>query len=221
MISSRFAGSGLNPARSRPYWSVIHPSTARLLGCWEPAPGEKRLVAYYEAKNSSSEPADLLNYLSGHLPRYMLPVAFIKVEKLPLGPAGKIDRRALSQLDRGKPERTNPYVAPRNAIEQRLTAIWSRLLKVERAGIRDNFFELGGHSLIATRIVSQIRREFEVEIPLRAVFESPTIEDLAREITRRQTTSITSDKIEELLSELESLPEESAERAIIELKKRG
>jgi amino acid adenylation domain-containing protein len=202
---------------------VRHPSVNRaVVMMWEPAPGEKQLAAYYETENYDSlKPADLLNYLSGHLPRYMLPEAFVKVEKLPLGPTGKIDRRALSQLGRGKPEGTNPYVAPRNAVEKQLTAIWSRLLNVERVGIHDNFFELGGHSLIATRIVLQIRREFDVEIPLRAVFENPAIEGLALQITMRQTTSVTSDKIEELLSELESLPEESAERAIIEIKKRG
>jgi amino acid adenylation domain-containing protein len=200
-----------------------HPSVNRaVVNIWEPAPGEKQLAAYYETENHDSlKPEDLLNYLSGHLPRYMLPEAFIKVEKLPLGPTGKIDRRALSQLDRSKPERTNLYVAPRNAVEKQLTAIWSRLLDVERVGILENFFELGGHSLIATRIVSQIRREFDVEIPLRAVFENSTIEGLAREITLRQRTPITSDKIEELLSELESLPEEGAQPAIIEVKKRA
>ena len=80
-------------------------------------------------------------------------------------------------------------MAPRNSIEEQLVAIWCRLLNVERIGVHDNFFQLGGHSLIATRIVLQIRREFDVEIPLRAVFENPAIEGLALQITMRQTTS--------------------------------
>ena len=189
-----------------------HPSVGRaVVRMWEPAPGEKQLAAYYEARDSNSlEPTDLLKLLGSQLPRYMIPAALLRVEKLPLTAAGKVEWRALSKPDADRPQVTETYLAPRNALEEQIAAIWSRLLNVERVGVHDNFFELGGHSLIATRVVSQIRREFDVEIPLRAIFESSTIEGLAPQIARRLSNSIAPGEIEELLSELESLPEESA-----------
>jgi amino acid adenylation domain-containing protein len=189
-----------------------HPSVNRtFVRIWEPAPDDKQLVAYYEAEGPA-EPANLLEFLGSRLPRYMLPAAMIRMSKLPLTASGKVDWRALPRPDAARAE---IYLAPRNATEAQLAAMWSRLLNVQRAGVSDNFFALGGHSLMAMRIVSQIRKEFDVEIPLRVIFESPTIELLANQIARRQAGSNASDKIEELLSELESLSEDRDERAII------
>ena len=156
-----------------------HPSVkTAFVRIWERAPGDKQLAAYYEA-DGPSEPADLHELLGSRLPRYMLPVALIRMSKLPLTPAGKVDWRALPKPDAA---RTQTYVAPRNAIEEQLAAIWSRLLGVERVGIHDDFFELGGHSLLAIQVVAALRGTLHIEIPVTALFNNPTVSGLSRYI---------------------------------------
>jgi acyl carrier protein len=98
----------------------------------------------------------------------------------PLTPNGKIDRSALPSPDQSRPELEQPYVSPRTGVERRLAKIWAEVLRRESIGVKDNFFELGGHSLLATQIISRIWEHFELELPLRSMFESPTIADLAR-----------------------------------------
>jgi Phosphopantetheine attachment site. len=107
------------------------------------------------------------------LPAYMVPSAIVCLDKLPLTPNGKIDRRALPAPDMtGLKE---DYVAPRNTDEQRVAAIWSEVLEVERIGANDNFFNLGGHSLLAVQVISKIRDAFSVELPIQALFDAPTV----------------------------------------------
>ncbi|MBD1861335.1 MULTISPECIES: non-ribosomal peptide synthetase [Trichocoleus] len=126
------------------------------------------------------------NYLEQKLPNYMVPTAFVVLETLPLTPSGKIDRRALpAPVPMGS---TQGYVAPRSPIEAKLVSIWSELLGVKRVGLHDNFFELGGHSLLATQLTSRIRDAFAVELPLRHLFESPTIAQLAQQIDSLQVS---------------------------------
>jgi acyl carrier protein len=128
----------------------------------------------------------LRNYLEQKLPDYMVPAAFVVLETLPLTPSGKIDRRALPAP---MPiESTQGYVAPRSPLEAKLVSIWSELLGVKRVGLHDNFFELGGHSLLATQLTSRIRDAFAVELPLRHLFESPTIAQLAQQIDSLQVS---------------------------------
>ncbi|XXX72653.1 amino acid adenylation domain-containing protein [Sorangium sp. So ce134] len=137
------------------------------------APGTKRLVAYV----TGDPPAgSLREQLRARLPEYMVPSAFVVLESLPLTPSGKVDRRSLPEPDGAL---GNEHVAPRTAGEERLAGIWREVLRAERVGVTDNFFELGGHSLLATQVVSRIRRELGVEVPLRALFEAPTVELLA------------------------------------------
>ncbi|HYX26182.1 MAG TPA: condensation domain-containing protein, partial [Thermoanaerobaculia bacterium] len=114
------------------------------------------------------------------LPSYMAPSAFVVMEALPVTPNGKVDRRALPAPEMERPELATDYEAPRTAVEQVLAEIWSGVLGLERLGIHDNFFELGGHSLLATQVVSRVRESFGVELPLRRLFEAPTLEGLAR-----------------------------------------
>src|SRR6185436_8527708 len=113
---------------------------------------------------------------------YMVPSAFVALEALPLTPNGKVNRRALPAPDNVRPTLEASFVAPRNSIEETLAGIWSQLLGVERVGVQDGFFELGGHSLLATQLVSRVREAFGVEIPLRAIFEAPTIAGLAERV---------------------------------------
>ena len=109
----------------------------------------------------------------------MIPSAFVLLDALPLTPNGKVDRKALPAPDQDRPELGNIYQAPRTPVEEALASIWSELLKVDKVGIHDNFFELGGHSLLATQAVSRMRDALRKTIPLRNLFEAPTVSALA------------------------------------------
>jgi thioesterase domain-containing protein/acyl carrier protein len=147
----------------------------------EETPGDKVLVAYVERQQTELAPAmsDLRAYLSEHLPTYMIPSIFVVMEKLPLSPNGKIDRKLLPAPDQGRVEISGTFVAPRDPIEQMLTQIWSEILGVRKIGIHDNFFELGGHSLLAVRIVAEIERLVKRRLPLATFLQAPTVSALA------------------------------------------
>ncbi|MEH2411060.1 amino acid adenylation domain-containing protein [Nostoc sp.] len=124
----------------------------------------------------------LRQHLESKLPNYMMPAAFVILEALPLTPNGKIDRKALlvTKIDRFDLERV--FVAPRDPVEEVVAGIWVQVLCLEQLSVYDNFFELGGHSLLATQVISRIREAFEVDLPLRLLFESPTVVELAKSI---------------------------------------
>jgi amino acid adenylation domain-containing protein len=152
----------------------------------EDIPGDKRLVAYVVANQDyTPRMSELRQYLKAKLPEYMLPNAFVILESLPLTPNGKVDRRALPTPDLHS-DNTKKYVAPRTPIEELLAQIWLQVLKVAQVGIYDNFFELGGHSLLATQVVSRIRNIFKVELPLRELFVTATVAELALFIEQLQ-----------------------------------
>ena len=145
----------------------------------EDEPGRARLVAYVvPAAGEAASAAELRRHLKAELPEYMVPAAFVSLDALPLTPGGKVDRRGLPAPE-APVAPTEAYVAPATEAEARLAEIWAEVLRLERVGTRDDFFELGGHSLLATQVVSRVRRELGVELPLRAVFERPTVADLA------------------------------------------
>jgi amino acid adenylation domain-containing protein len=150
-----------------------------VLSVRETREGSQMLVAYV----TGDAPEDQLRKdLSTELPAYMVPGRIVKVDQIPLTANGKLDRKALEQLSELQQEREERFLAPRSEIEELLCGIWADLLDRERVGIRENFFDLGGHSLIATQVVSRIRALFGVEVPLRAMFDSPTVEALAVEV---------------------------------------
>ncbi len=144
---------------------------------------DPRLVAYLIVKDqeSFSEQA-LREHLKQHLPDYMIPGWFVMVENWPLTPNGKIDRKALPRPDYEAGEAQQEYVAPRTAEEEILCGIWQDILHIERVGVHHNFFELGGHSLLATQLISRIRDAFGVELPLKDLFEAPTVAQLILKI---------------------------------------
>jgi acyl carrier protein len=153
----------------------------------EDQPGRKRLVAYLVCDRQPGPSAgELQKMLRDRLPDYMIPSAFVVLDRLPLTPNGKVDRRALPQPDQDR--RRDEYVAPRTQTEEMLAAIWAEVLEVKRVGRGDNFFELGGHSLLATQVVSRIRKAFEVALPLRVLFESATLGSLATAVDAARQT---------------------------------
>ncbi|MBW3570023.1 MAG: amino acid adenylation domain-containing protein, partial [Gemmatimonadetes bacterium] len=155
-----------------------HPSVAECaVVVREDVPGEKRLVAYVVGQAGAEE---LRAHLRASLPDYMVPAAFVALDALPLNANGKVDRRALPVPDFAAAEEA--YVAPRTLVEEVLAAIWAEVLRVDRVGVDDDFFASGGHSLLATRVVSRVRDVFGVELPLRALFEGPTLAELAERV---------------------------------------
>ena len=150
----------------------------------EATSGDKRLIAYFESQQGSGpEGSDLLAHLKKELPDYMLPSAFVRLEKLPLTPNGKIDRKALPAPEERIGIRDD-FVAPRDLLEQGLASAWSKVLKVKHVGLRDNFFELGGHSLAAVQLLSEVEKLTGRTLPLATLFQASTVEAFA-EILRR------------------------------------
>ncbi|HEY4181355.1 MAG TPA: non-ribosomal peptide synthase/polyketide synthase [Kofleriaceae bacterium] len=144
-----------------------------------------QLVAYVVPAGPELDAAHLKTHLQTTLPPYMVPNAFVPLERLPLTVSGKVDHKALPAPDFAVTAQKD-YVAPRTEIEAEIAAIWAELLRLERVGVHDDFFDLGGHSLLALRVVAAQRSRFELEIPLRVLFEARTVERLAREISSRQ-----------------------------------
>lgn len=140
---------------------------------------EKVLAAFYVVTDSITVGlSEIREYLRKQLPEYMIPSYFIQMDKLPLNPNGKIDRKALANMEIAL-NMVDEYERPHNETQQKLVSIWERILGVEGVGINNHFFELGGQSLKAITLLSEIHREFEIELPLVKVFDAPTIKELA------------------------------------------
>jgi amino acid adenylation domain-containing protein len=182
----------------------------------EDIPGEKRLVAYVVSHPTGSETVTnveaLRVYLKEILPDYMVPSAFVMLESLPLTPNGKLDRRGLPAPELGAYV-SRQYEAPEGEVEELVAEIWQTLLGIKRVGREDNFFELGGHSLLATRVMVRLGSSLSLEIPMRLLFEFPTLKALSAEIDSLRETRLLNDiagggsHTEELLQRLASMPE--------------
>jgi amino acid adenylation domain-containing protein len=147
--------------------------------------GFQRLVAYIVPQlNQTLAVTELRRFLESNLPNYMVPTAFVMLEALPLTPNGKVDRQALPEVDNIGSEQEETFVAPRTAAEEVVAGIWRQVLGFKEVGIHDNFFELGGHSLMVTQVTSRLRQVFQVELPLRRLFELPTVEGLINAMTQ-------------------------------------
>jgi amino acid adenylation domain-containing protein len=160
---------------------------------------EKQLVAYLVPSDDLKlDIENVRDALKENLPAYMVPSAHVVLDAMPLLPSGKVNRRALPAPEGTRPELEAAYATPRTPVEEVLAEMWARSLGVERVGVYDDFFDLGGHSLIATQLVSQVRRAFQVEIPLRELFEAPTVAGLAErvEAALRSETNLEAPPIE-------------------------
>jgi surfactin family lipopeptide synthetase C len=172
-------------------------------------------VAYVVSQEESGLTVTALRgYLKEKLPEYMVPSAFVMLDELPLTPNGKVERRALPLPDQARPELEQVFVAPRTALESVLAKTCGELLGLERVGINDSFFELGGHSLLATQLVSRLCELFQMELPLRAVFETPTISGLAQRMLQEETQPGEFEKIADLLQQLDEISDEEAQEML-------
>ncbi|MEM7588399.1 MAG: condensation domain-containing protein, partial [Acidobacteriota bacterium] len=160
---------------------AAHPSVGDLtVQVYEPQRGDQRVVAYVvaAAEASSGWSETLRVDLQRSLPSYMVPSTFVELEALPVAASGKLDRSALPAPEPGLQGSAREYRAPETPTEGIVAGIWSEVLGVDRVGLDDHFFDLGGHSLLATQVVSRLRNAFEVEVPLRKLFEAPTVAQL-------------------------------------------
>ncbi|WP_179178636.1 non-ribosomal peptide synthetase [Pseudomonas sivasensis] len=171
----------------------------------------KHLVGYLVAADETLNPSERLDRIKQHLraelPEYMVPLHWLWLDRLPLNANGKLDRKALPELEIGQLH-SQDYLAPRNELETTLAAIWAEVLKVERVGVEDNFFELGGHSLLATQIASRVQKTLQRDVPLRAMFECSTVSQLAEYIEGLAANEISAEKVDrlsDLMAELEGL----------------
>jgi amino acid adenylation domain-containing protein len=172
--------------------------------------GENRLTAYYTV---TEEPGPMVSELrlalEDKLPRYMTPSVFVKMDALPQTSSGKIDRNALPEPSKERPDLATEYVAPRTPAEQVLARMWSEVLNLDQVGIYDAFMNLGGNSLLAAQVISRVLQEFQVELPLRSLMEAPTIADMALLITENRAKKASPTDLERMLQELEN-PEDDA-----------
>ncbi|MDU9405875.1 non-ribosomal peptide synthetase [Pseudomonas sp. zfem004] len=171
----------------------------------------KHLVGYLVAHQGVEADAALLDQLKqrlrAELPEYMVPLHWGWFESLPHNANGKLDRKLLPAIDIGG-QHSQDYLAPRSELEETLAGIWADVLKAERVGVRDNFFELGGHSLLATQIASRVQKALSLNVPLRAMFECSTVEELAAYVQGLQGSALDEDKVDrlsDLMAELEAL----------------
>ncbi len=183
----------------------------------EDTSGGKRLIAYVVAcEEPLPATSEMRDYLKRTLPEYMVPSAFVVLDALPLTTTGKVDRNALPEPEQARPELAQVYVAPRTAVEEVICGVFSEVLQVEPVGVRDNFFELGGHSLLATRVSSWLRETFQVELPLRKVFEAATVERLAQAILNDPIERERVEHTAELVLKLSTLSDEDAVKLVAE-----
>ena len=180
---------------------------------WDDGHGERRLVAYVVAEPGVVTTAsELRRFLVARLPEHLIPSAFVALDTLPLSPNGKVDRRALPDPDPTRPELEAAFVAPRTPLEAAIARIWSEVLGIDSIGVHDNFFELGGHSLLATQVVSRIAETFHLDLPLRTIFETPTVAQLAVSVVEGECALVGEPAIR-LLDEVEQLSNEQARAA--------
>jgi hypothetical protein len=157
----------------------------------ETSPESPQLIAYVTGSEIRVPgTTELRRYLKSRVPDYMIPSLFVVLEAMPLLPNGKVDRSALPILEPDQMVAEHAFVGPRNKNEEKLASMWRDLLGIERIGIDRNFFELGGHSLLGMQLLARIRRTFEIDLPVRRLFEEPTIAGLMVEIERARANGI-------------------------------
>lgn len=193
-----------------------HPAVKSVAVIGTPSPsGDLALAAYWvPISNMVPTTDELRRFLLAKLPPHAIPSRFVKLAALPCTANGKLDRRALPELDRCRPDLSSSYLAPRNSIETELAALWGDILSIEPIGIDDNFLDLGGHSLAASRIISRVVQAFRLELPVKALFGAPTVAEMARIIGLHQSMQAGGEVLKAMLSEIEAMTEGEAEKQL-------
>ncbi|MET0398104.1 MAG: amino acid adenylation domain-containing protein [Longimicrobiaceae bacterium] len=171
----------------------------------EDGPGERRLVGYVVGADDMPAEAELREWLRARLPEHMVPAALVRLGELPLTPNGKLDRRALPAPELGAGPASVP---PRGDVEAVVAAIWAEVLEVPAVGAFDSFFDLGGHSLLATQVISRVREALQVEVPLRVLFEDPTVAALAAAAVALEAEPGQTETVARILRMLDGMSEE-------------
>jgi len=178
----------------------------------EDVPDDKQLAAYIVLEEGAVPGTDeLRRFLKAKLPEYMVPSAYVFLESLPLTSNGKLDRKALPPPDHIRPDMAEKFVAPRTRVEETLANIWAKVLGFERVGVHDNFFDLGGHSLLGTQVMSRTGEALQVDLPLRILFEAPTVAELALRVECSILQAGELEQLERGFAEVESLSEAELE----------
>jgi acyl carrier protein len=187
------------------YWAVRE---SVVLDRNDPVSGTKLIAYVVPEEGVEPTTAELHAFLAEKIPSYMIPSVFVTLNELPLTPNGKLNREALPLPELNEADTTPNFVAPRTPLEETLAGIWHETLGVAQVGVESNFFDLGGHSLLATRVVSQMRERLGIELPLRVLFESPTIAGLAQHIDTAQSKDTELGRIMSVLENIENISEE-------------
>jgi acyl carrier protein len=186
----------------------LHPDVhAAAITICEHAQQESQIVAYVTTKvqNHMAVISELKRYLKSHLPEYMLPSTIVILKHLPLTTNGKIDYRSLSNSDLLMEEPEHPFIAPRTPSEEIVAGLMAQLLCCEKISIDDNFFELGGHSLLATQLIARLREVFQVELPVRLLFDYPTTAELSVAILEITMMQQDPEEMTRILQEIQDL----------------
>jgi acyl carrier protein len=179
--------------------------------------GDWTLIAYLLPKAfPPPTTTNLRTFFKNRLPDYMIPSTFITLEKMPVTSTGKINRRELPQPGSSRPELGISYAAPRTSVETELERIWASVLYLNHVGINDNFFDLGGHSLAASRVISRVIQTFQLELPIKALFDAPSVAEMAAIITQHQAKRASDTELAQMLREVEAMTEEEAQRRVDE-----
>ncbi|HEU4733887.1 MAG TPA: amino acid adenylation domain-containing protein [Kofleriaceae bacterium] len=179
----------------------------------EASSGQRSLVAYIvPAAGSGVDATALRSFVQARLPEFMVPSAFVIVDALPLTPSGKVDRRALAARPLARPELLETSAPLEAGLEREIARIWSSLLETDGIQPDDDFFALGGHSILATRLVSQLRSELHVELPLQAIFEHTTVAAQAHQLVKAWIDQLPRGNVVALLNEVETAADDALDR---------
>ena len=181
----------------------------------ETGSGEVRLVAYLTSRvQPRPEIRQVRTRLKTKLPDYMIPSSFVLLDALPLTANGKLDRGALPDPGNTRPDLSNSYAPPSTTTQAQLISIWSEVLSLDQIGVHDSFFDLGGHSLAAFRVVSRVIQTFALELPIKALFDAPTVAEMAAIIVQNQAKRVSDEDLAQMLREVEAMTEDEARKQI-------
>ena len=194
-----------------------HPAVEQAVVVFKEFPaGDQKLVAFVIAPGKPAT-TELREFMVQFVPDYMVPSSFVLVDSFRLNANGKADRHVLDEMIPADAPETAP-MTHFDPVQQKVAEIWCTVLQRSEVGLDDNFFELGGHSLLATQIIARLRSAFDIPVPLRAIFESPTVAGLAEVVRRHGAESAEEEDFAKILSEVEGLSEEEA-RSLLEASK--